>query len=412
MTTYDAIVVGARVAGASTAMLLARAGATVLLLERSPYGSDTVSTHGLMRAGVLQLSRWGLLDQVAAAGTPPVTRTLFHYLGSSPVRISIRASHGVPALFAPRRQVLDRILVDAAVAAGVEVRHGVTVTELLSDAGGRVTGVRGVDADHGTFTAYARTTVGRTASGPPSLARWSAGRAGARPPPAPCSTATSTVSRPRGTSGPTAPGPRPGSSRRTTRRPASSSAALPSGSGWRGGGRRRGVRRAVRQGGPPTGTTAGGRDEGRSAARLVRAARARPPVARRRLGAGRRRGLLPRPDHHARDDRRPARRRAAGRRPARDLGGQQPEAIALAGYQATRDRLSVQLFDVSDRIAGYAWDPTEIQQLLREVSSAMSDEVGMLQSLPPRPARPTATPRPVAPGMGELVAADTPGTGR
>ena len=98
MTTYDAIVVGGRVAGASTAMLLARAGATVLLLERSPYGTDTLSTHGLMRAGVLQLSRWGLLDQVVAAGTPPVTRTLFHYPGSSPVRISIRASQGVPAL--------------------------------------------------------------------------------------------------------------------------------------------------------------------------------------------------------------------------------------------------------------------------------------------------------------------------
>ena len=160
MTTYDAVVVGARVAGASTAMLLARAGARVLLLERSPYGSDTLSTHGLMRAGVLQLSRWGLLDQVAAAGTPPVTRTLFHYPGTSPVRISIRASHGVPALYAPRRHVLDRILVDAAAAAGVEVRHGVSVTDLLTDPGGRVTGVRGVDAANGTFTAYAKTTIG------------------------------------------------------------------------------------------------------------------------------------------------------------------------------------------------------------------------------------------------------------
>ena len=77
--SYDVVVVGARVAGASTAMLLARAGLRVALVERAAYGSDTPSTHALMRAGVLQLSRWGLLDEVVAAGTPPVRSTLFHY---------------------------------------------------------------------------------------------------------------------------------------------------------------------------------------------------------------------------------------------------------------------------------------------------------------------------------------------
>ena len=71
MTTYDAIVVGARCAGSATAMLLARQGLKVLVLDRARYGSDTVSTHALMRGGVLQLQRWGLLDRVAAAGTPP-----------------------------------------------------------------------------------------------------------------------------------------------------------------------------------------------------------------------------------------------------------------------------------------------------------------------------------------------------
>ena len=83
-TPYDVVVVGGRVAGASTAMLLARAGARVALLDRSSYGSDTVSTHGLMRGGVLQLSRWGLIDEVAAAGTPPVRQTLFEYAGGGP----------------------------------------------------------------------------------------------------------------------------------------------------------------------------------------------------------------------------------------------------------------------------------------------------------------------------------------
>jgi 2-polyprenyl-6-methoxyphenol hydroxylase-like FAD-dependent oxidoreductase len=77
MKMFDVVVVGGRVAGASTAMLLARKGLKVALLDRSAYGSDTLSTHGLMRAGVLQLSRWGVLADVIAAGTPAVRRTTF-----------------------------------------------------------------------------------------------------------------------------------------------------------------------------------------------------------------------------------------------------------------------------------------------------------------------------------------------
>ncbi len=53
--TYDAVVVGARAAGAATAMLLARHGLRVLVVDRSRYGADTLSTHALMRGGVLQL---------------------------------------------------------------------------------------------------------------------------------------------------------------------------------------------------------------------------------------------------------------------------------------------------------------------------------------------------------------------
>ncbi len=71
-----------------------------------------------MRAGVLQLSRWGLLDRVVAAGTPPISRTVFHYADGEQVQVSIRPSPGVDALYAPRRTVLDRILVDAAEEAG------------------------------------------------------------------------------------------------------------------------------------------------------------------------------------------------------------------------------------------------------------------------------------------------------
>ena len=79
MSEYDVVVVGARCAGSATAMLLARAGMRVLLLDRTHPGHDTLSTHALMRAGVVQLDRWGVLPRILAAGTPPVTATTFHY---------------------------------------------------------------------------------------------------------------------------------------------------------------------------------------------------------------------------------------------------------------------------------------------------------------------------------------------
>ncbi len=136
---YDVVVVGARAAGASTAMLLARRGLSVLAVDRGVYGSDTTSTHSLARAGVLQLSRWGLLDRLRAAGTP-VTRTVVFRYDDDPTVIEVSADGDVDGLYSPRRTVLDRILVDAAFEAGADVVHGVSVTGLRSTAG-RVTGV-------------------------------------------------------------------------------------------------------------------------------------------------------------------------------------------------------------------------------------------------------------------------------
>ena len=141
---YDAAVVGARVAGAATAMLLARAGLRVLLIDRSEYGADTLSTHALMRAGVLQLHRWGVLRRVIEAGTPPVTRTTFHY-GDDTVAVPIEPRHGVDRLFAPRRTVLDRLLADAAMNDGVHVRYGMRLTDLVRTAGERVVGIVALD---------------------------------------------------------------------------------------------------------------------------------------------------------------------------------------------------------------------------------------------------------------------------
>jgi flavin-dependent dehydrogenase len=159
MPIHDIIVVGARVAGAATATLLARQGLRVLLVDRDRYGTDTLSTHALMRGSVFLLSRWGLLDHVIAAGTPPVRRTRFDY-GADSVTIDIKPTYGVAALYAPRRTVLDRILVDAARAAGAEIRYGISVTGLLRDRSGRVVGVHGRDRAGAAFSARAGLTIG------------------------------------------------------------------------------------------------------------------------------------------------------------------------------------------------------------------------------------------------------------
>lgn len=136
---YDALVVGARCAGASTAMLLARSGLRVLLIDRGDYGADTISTHAFMRGGVLQLRRWGVLPRIEQAGTPPVRSTEFHY-GDEVVEIEIAPGHGVDALYAPRRTVLDRILVDAAREGGAEIRFRHSLIRLSRGSNGRVCG--------------------------------------------------------------------------------------------------------------------------------------------------------------------------------------------------------------------------------------------------------------------------------
>jgi len=137
---YDVVVAGARAAGAATAQLLARRGLRVLALDRGQYGTDTLSTHALMRGGVAQLERMGVLDGLLAAGTPVVRSTSFHYAGRE-VRVPIKPRDGVPGLMAPRRYLLDRLLVDAARAAGAEVVYGLRVADLVRGAKGRVAGV-------------------------------------------------------------------------------------------------------------------------------------------------------------------------------------------------------------------------------------------------------------------------------
>ena len=138
---YDVIVVGARVAGSSTAMLLARKGFKVLLLDRATFPSDTLSTHQVQLPGVARLERWGLLDRVVASGAPATRHVRFDAAGTV-LEGHYPAFGGVDVLYSPRRTILDKILVDAAREAGAEVREGFVVEEVLMDHG-HVTGIRG-----------------------------------------------------------------------------------------------------------------------------------------------------------------------------------------------------------------------------------------------------------------------------
>ena len=155
---YDAIVVGARCAGSPTAMLLARKGYRVLVVDRSTFPSDTLSTHLIHAPGVAALDRWGLLDEVIASGCPPVPGYTFDF-GPFTIAGTPHPVDGNTTGYAPRRTVLDKILVDGAARAGAEVREGFTVDEVVVE-DGIVVGIRGRDADGAPVTERARVVIG------------------------------------------------------------------------------------------------------------------------------------------------------------------------------------------------------------------------------------------------------------
>jgi len=162
--TCDVVVVGARSAGAATAMLLAAAGHDVQLVDRASFPSDTLSTHAIGLNGMVQLDRWGLLPKLLEAGTPPI-RNLSFRVGEDVIVRSIKERFGVDMLMAPRRHVLDTLLVDAAVAAGAKLRTGVTIDGVLRSDTGRVAGVHGQNRHGARLEIDAAVVVGADGRG-------------------------------------------------------------------------------------------------------------------------------------------------------------------------------------------------------------------------------------------------------
>jgi 2-polyprenyl-6-methoxyphenol hydroxylase-like FAD-dependent oxidoreductase len=158
-TPYDAIVVGARCAGSPTAMLLARKGYRVLLVDKATFPSDTMSSHIVHPPGVAALKRWNLLQRLQRTGCPPMKQYAFD-VGPFSIAASLRPLHGTAHALCPRRTVLDKVLVEAAVEAGAELREGFIVDEVLIE-GGTVSGIRGRGKLEGNAVVeHARVVIG------------------------------------------------------------------------------------------------------------------------------------------------------------------------------------------------------------------------------------------------------------
>jgi flavin-dependent dehydrogenase len=154
---YDAIIVGARCAGAPLAMLLAREGAKVLLVDRATFPCDIPHGHFIHRHAPRRLQTWGLLSRIAAR-TPAVANMIVD-VGDFPLRVCNLIEDGVAWGYGPRRATLDKILVEAAVESGAELREAFNVAEYVFDAG-RMVGIRGRGANGREVEERGTITVG------------------------------------------------------------------------------------------------------------------------------------------------------------------------------------------------------------------------------------------------------------
>lgn len=154
---YDAIIVGARCAGSSLAMLLARRGARVLVVDRATFPSNIPHGHFIHRHGPKRLQRWGLLDKVVAASQP--VRSMLTDFGDFPLVAHDLEVDGVAWGYGPRRAALDTILVDAAADSGAEVRQAFNVDEFVFE-DGRMVGIRGHGPNGARVEERATLTIG------------------------------------------------------------------------------------------------------------------------------------------------------------------------------------------------------------------------------------------------------------
>jgi flavin-dependent dehydrogenase len=154
----DVVVVGARVAGSPAATELARAGRSVIVLDAATFPSDTLSTHVIFPTCVAELNALGALEPLLATGTPTHPNVLINH-GGIDVHWHYTPVDGFDYGMCPRRTTLDKVLVDCARKAGVEIREATKITG-LEWKGGRVSGVHWQDRKGKTGTIACKLVIG------------------------------------------------------------------------------------------------------------------------------------------------------------------------------------------------------------------------------------------------------------
>jgi flavin-dependent dehydrogenase len=154
----DVVIVGCRPAGASTAMTLARSGASVVAVDRAMFPADTLSTHHLTPKAVWLLHQHGVLDEMLATGAPPL-RHFRLFVDGFEVHPHYRVPEGIEFTLNIRRPAFDHIMAGGVRAAGADLREGFTAEEPVW-AGGRLAGIRGRDADGERREIRAKVVIG------------------------------------------------------------------------------------------------------------------------------------------------------------------------------------------------------------------------------------------------------------
>jgi len=367
-------------------MLLARRGMRVLLFDQDRRGADTLSTLAMMRAGVMQLHRWGLLEQIRGAGASAVQRTSFIY-GDEVISLPIKPRNGVDALYAPRRTVLDPVLANAAEAAGADVRYGLQLVDLIRAHDGRVTGAVARDREGSVHRVRAGIVIG--ADGVRSTVARKVGAANYREGAHVCGVVYAFW---------------PGLENQGNRwfyRPKVASGAIPTSGGdtcvfvamppvrFHGEVRRdmeAGYRRVLAECSPDL----AGELSSASPSERFRGFAGHPSYMRQSHGPGW--ALVgdagyfkdPITAHGISDALRDAELLARA--------VEQGSELALAGYQKTRDDLSSELFEITDSIAAMEWDLDTLKSLHLNLSKAMNQEVEALLGLDRGPSPPATSP--------------------
>jgi 2-polyprenyl-6-methoxyphenol hydroxylase-like FAD-dependent oxidoreductase len=130
VSEHDAVIVGARCAGSTLAIELARRGWDVALLDAAEFPSTTISTHGLWPNGLARLDQLGVLDAILAKHDLPMYESRIRGLGNE-MAGGYTPVAGFDRAVGPRRVVLDQAGIDVALAAGAKARFGERVVGLL-----------------------------------------------------------------------------------------------------------------------------------------------------------------------------------------------------------------------------------------------------------------------------------------